>query len=200
MGEAAAGTDFLWQDPGFTQWEFIATLTLQIAVGHWNRIFHDKFVSERRTNLFFVHSKHVAPNAGQKKKLRPRFGTGRCVRAGNLCEEDFGWWNLASFFLSWCEKAVHAWESVPMSFLCMCCHRAGGILIVPYRDQHMQIRINLNTGWLKTEVTCTTGSQNGMASCGVQIWMLLPYSQTHICPSPFGKKLNHQLWCIWKRL
>lgn len=44
MGDTATSIDFLWLDPGFTQWEFIATLTLQIVVGRWSRIFHDKFV------------------------------------------------------------------------------------------------------------------------------------------------------------
>jgi len=40
--------------------------------------------------MFFVHSEHVAPNAGHKN-LRPRLGMGRCVLAGDLWQVGFGW-------------------------------------------------------------------------------------------------------------
>lgn len=51
---------FLWQEPGFTQWAFVGILTLQMALGHWSRIF--PCCGGKKQHV--LHSKHVAPSAG----------------------------------------------------------------------------------------------------------------------------------------
>lgn len=86
--------------------------------------------------MFFTPSM-LLPVQG-RKKLRPRLGIGRCVLAESLGKRVLAgevWQDESLFcYLSWCEKTIHAWESVPTSF-CACVVTEK----VAYRFYHIEI-------------------------------------------------------------
>lgn len=81
--------------------------------------------------MFFVHSKHVISNAGQKNVKTKAWHWQMSARRKSLGRElwlvELGRLRSSFCYLSRCEKTIHAWKSIPMVFLCMRSHRAGGI-------------------------------------------------------------------------